>query len=112
MCVDDFEEKLDKRLEQRMNSRNRSYFYISGSAPDNKKRMRAFLLGPYPDYDTANNIAESKRLTSFNIFENPSSDLSKVSQVLKAQRLHSGTSIADVFDKLRHKRVGQVENSI
>jgi hypothetical protein len=112
--IDDFEEKVDQKLERRMSSRNRSFFYISGSASDNKSRMRAFLLGPYPDYETANRIAESKRLTSFEIFENSSSDLGKVSQILKAQRLHRGTSIADVFDKLKHKRVGQEvqENTI
>jgi len=107
----DLDDKLDKRIE-RMNSRQRSFYYISGSASDNKNRMRSFLLGPYSDYEKASSVAESKRLTSFEIFEMSSSDLGKVSQVLKARRLHSGASIGDVFEKLKHKRVGQEENSI
>jgi hypothetical protein len=102
---------LDRKVEQRMSSRQRSFFYISGSACDRKGKMRAFLLGPYSDYEKASAIAESKRLTSFEIFEQSSSDLGKVSQILKAQRLHSGTSMAEVFDKLKHKRVGE-ESSI
>jgi len=103
----DLDGLVDKKVNQRMSRRQSSYFYIQGSAEDNKHRMRSFLLGPYSDYETANRIAESKRLTSYNILEEGSSDLSKVSQVLKARRLHSGSSIGDVFEKLKHKRVGE-----
>jgi hypothetical protein len=112
--IDDFENNLDKRLEQKLNSRNRSFFYISGSAPDRSSRMRSFLLGPYPDYNTANKIAESKKLSSFEIFEQSSSDLGKVSQILKARRLHSGASMADIFERTKHKGVGHEvqENTI
>ena len=111
--MDDFDTALDKKIERRMSSRQHSWFYISGSAPDKKGRMRGFLLGPYSDYDVASRIVESKRLTSYEIFEDSSSDMSKVSQKLKARKLHGGASMADIFDKVKHTGVGQpVEDSI
>jgi hypothetical protein len=107
--IDDFEEKLDQKLEQRMNSRNREYYYLVGSAPDRSGKMKSFLLGPYPDYEKATRVAESKRLTSFSVENFPSSDLSRVGQILKARRLHSGASMADIFERTRHKNVGQAD---
>lgn len=102
---------LDKRLEQRMNSRTRENYYIQGSAPDGKGRMRSFLLGPYPDYDRANKVAESKRLTSFEIISLETSDLGRASQIIKARRLHNGVDISKIFERTRHKGVG-VEDTI
>lgn len=110
--IDDFEEKLDKRLEQRMNSRQRSFYYLCGSSPDNRGRMKSFLLGPYSDYEQANRVAESKKLSNFSIEVFESSDLSRVGQILKARRLHGGTPMAEIFERVKHRNVGQAENSI
>jgi hypothetical protein len=107
--IDDFEEKLDQKLEQRMNSRNREFWYIQGSSPDLKGRMRSFLLGPYNEYAKADAIANSKRLTSYSIINLETSDLGKASQVIKARRLHSGTDISQIFERTRHKNVGQAD---
>jgi hypothetical protein len=100
---DDF---LDKKIEQRMTRRQRAFWYLQGSAPDSKDRMRSFLLGPYSDSSTANNIARAKSLTNFTVIELPTSDLGKASQILKARRLHGNSSMSEVFDRLKHKGVG------
>lgn len=100
---DDF---FDKKLEQKMTRRQREFWYIQGSAPDNKGRMRSFLLGPYSDSQKANEIANSKRLTSFTVLNLETSDLGRASQILKARKLQGGSNIGDVFDRLRHKGVG------
>lgn len=110
--IDDFEDKLDKRLEQRMNSRQREFYYLVGSAPDKSGKMKSFLLGPYSDYEKATQVAESKRLTSFSVENFNSSDLSRVGQILKARRLHGGTPMAEIFERVKHRNVGQAENSI
>ena len=104
--IDDFENNLDKRLEQKLNSRNRSFWYLTGSAADKSGKMRGFLLGPYPDSDTANKVAERKRLTDFLPVELPTSDLGKAGQILRARRLQGNASFADIFEKNRHKHVG------
>lgn len=101
---DDF---LDKKIEQKMTRRQREFWYIQGSAPDNKNRMRSFLLGPYSDSQKANEIANSKRLTSFTVINLETSDLGKASQILKARKLQGGSNISDVFDRLKHRNVGQ-----
>jgi hypothetical protein len=101
---DDF---LEKKIEQRMTRRQREFWYIQGSAPDNKGRMRSFLLGPYSDSQKASEISSSKRLTSSNILCLPTADLGKASQILKARKLQGNSSISDVFDRLKHKGVGQ-----
>jgi hypothetical protein len=108
----DLENNLDKRLEQRMNSRNRSFYYLAGSSPDHRGRMKSFLLGPYGDYDQANRVAESKKLTSFTIENLETSDLGRAGQILKARRLHGGSSMADIFERVKHRNVGQPENTI
>jgi hypothetical protein len=105
--IDDLENNLDKRIEQRLNSRNRSFFYLTGSAPDRSGKMRGFLLGPYPDFETASKIAERKHLTSWEAFESPSSDLGRTGQILRARKLHGNSSFADIFQKNKHKNVGQ-----
>ena len=110
--IDDLEDKLDKKLEQRMNSRNRSFYYLCGSSPDNRGRMKSFLLGPYGDYEQANRVAESKKLSSYSIEVFESSDLSRVGQILKARRLHGGTPMADIFERVKHRNVGQQCNDI
>ena len=109
MNIDSFEENLDKKLEQKLNSRNRSFWYLTGSAPDKSGKMRGFLLGPYPDFDTASNVAERKRLTDWQAVESPSSDLSRTGQILRARKLQGSSSFADIFEKNRHKGVGQEE---
>jgi len=109
--IDDFD-ALDKKLEQKLNSRNRSFWYLQGSAPDQNGKMRGFLLGPYPDTETARDIAEKKRLTCWEAVESPSSDLSRTGQILRARKLHGNSSFAEIFQKNRHKNVGQPENTI
>lgn len=107
----DLDEKLDKKIEQRMNARSNSFWYLTGSAPDKNGKMRGFLLGPYPDYDTAKNIAERKHLTNWEPFESPSSDLGRTGQILRARKLHGNASFADIFQRNKHKNVG-VEDTI
>jgi hypothetical protein len=97
---------LDKKVEQRMNSRNREHYYIQGSAEDKHHRMRSFLLGPYSDYAKADAVANSKRLTSYEIINLETSDLGKASQVIKARRLHSGVDMAAIFERTKHTGVG------
>ena len=109
--IDDFD-ALDKKLEQKLNSRNRTFYYLCGSSPDKLGRMKSFLLGPYGDYEQANRVAESKKLTDFSIEVFESSDLSRVGQILKARRLHGGSSMADIFERVKHRNVGQPENTI
>jgi hypothetical protein len=110
---DDFLDKkfddnlIDRKLEQRMTRRQRAFWYIQGSAPDRNGKMRSFLLGPYSDSQKANEIASSKRLSAFSILELDTSDLSRASQILKARKLHSGSDITGVFDRLKHKGVGE-----
>lgn len=105
------EDTLDKKIEQRMNARQREFYYIQGSAPDAKQRMRSFLLGPYSDYAKADSIANSKRLTSYTIINLETSDLGRASQIIKARRLHNGVDISEIFNRTRHKGVG-VEDTI
>lgn len=104
--MSDIDELIDKRMERRMSSRQHEYFYIQGSASDSKGRMRSFLLGPYSDYEKANKIAESKRLSSYTIIPLETSDLARASQVIKARRLHSGVDISEIFNRTKHKGVG------
>ena len=100
---DDF---LDKKIEQRMTRRQREFWYFQGSAPDNKGRMRSFLLGPYSDSQKANEIIGLKRLASASVFALETSDLGRASQILKARKLQGNSSVADVFDRLKHRNVG------
>jgi hypothetical protein len=103
----DVDNVLDKKIEQRVNSRSHTFYYLVGSAPDKSGRMKSFLLGPYSDYEKATQIAESKRLSSYTVENFSSSDLSRVGQILKARRLHSGASMADIFERVKHKSVGE-----
>lgn len=103
----DIDKKVDNRIEQRMTRRQRAFWYIQGSAEDKNHKMRSFLLGPYGDSQRANDVAKSKRLVSFSIIELDTSDLGRASQILKARKLHGGSDISDVFDRLKHKGVGE-----
>ncbi len=100
---DDFD--IDKRIEKRINARHvGGWWYIRGHGKDNKGRMRPFLYGPYGDYDTAQyNKGRIKGLLAAEIFEHESSDLSRVNQQARANRLKQGESIGDVLERVRHK---------
>ena len=102
----DIDKRIDNRIEQRMTRRQRAFWYIQGSAEDAKGRMRSFLLGPYSDSQKANEIASSKRLSSFSVLELDTSDLGRASQILKARKLHGGSDISGVFDRIKHTGVG------
>lgn len=104
--MSDLDEMIDKKMERRMMARQHTYFYIQGSASDGKGRMRQFLLGPYSDYEKASHVAESKRLTSFEVIALETSDVQRASQVIKARRLHGGANISEVFERTKHKGVG------
>jgi hypothetical protein len=110
MCVDDFEEKLDKRLEQRMSRRQTEWWFLTGTAPNKAGQMKGFLLGPYMDYDTANGVIERKRLVGHaEPVLLPTSDLSKAGQIIRARRLHGNASFADIFQRNQHKNVGEAD---
>lgn len=97
---------LDNIIDKKMSRNQKTFWYIAGSAPDNKNRMRTFLLGPYSDSSQADSIASSKRLTSYQIVEIPTCDLGKASQIMKARRLKGVSSMGDIFERVRHKDVG------
>jgi hypothetical protein len=94
---------IDKKIEQKLNRRQHAFFYIQGSAPDKKGRMRGFLLGPYGDSAMATSIASAKRMTSYTVIELETSDLGRASQILKARRLHGNSDISEVFERMKHK---------
>jgi Cft2 family RNA processing exonuclease len=102
--IDDFENNLDKRLEQKLNSRNRSWFYIRGSEVDNKGRNKSFLIGPFT-YEKANDLMERKRFVSAEIIELGTSDLARAGQMLKFRRLNSGEGIGSVMERVKHKGI-------
>jgi hypothetical protein len=98
---------LDKMMERKMMRRQRGgFWYVTGSSPDTKGRMKQFLLGPFSDYETAVNVIERKRLTSAQPVEVNSSDLARAGQIIKAMRLQGNSTMAQVFDRVAHKNVG------
>lgn len=97
---------IDNLMDKKMSRGQKAFWYITGSAEDRHGRMRVFLLGPYGDSNQARGIAESKRLTSFEVVELSTSDLSKAGQVMKARRLKGNSSMSDVFERVQHRNVG------
>lgn len=100
------EDFLNKQFEQKSLARQRSYWYLSGSAPNKAGIQKPFLLGPYSSSDKAEEIATRKRLTDALPILIPTSDLGKAGQILRARRLHGNSSFAEIFEKMKHKHVG------
>lgn len=100
-------DNIDKIIERKQMRRQRGgFWYVSGSAPDRNGRMKQFLLGPFPDIESANNVIERKKLTSATPIEVGSSDLQRAGQIIKAMRLQGNASMQDVFSRVAHKNVG------
>jgi len=99
---------IDKMLDRKMLNRQRSgFWYVSGAAPDAKGRMKQFLLGPFPDAETANDVIERKRLVgNATAIEVNTSDLARAGQIIKAMRLQGNASMSEVFNRVAHKNVG------
>jgi hypothetical protein len=104
----DLDDKLDKRIEQRMNSRNTEWYYIQGSENKNGK-MKGFLIGPF-SYDKAQSLMSSKKFSSAEMIALNTTDLSRAGQILKYRRFHNGEGITSVMDRVKHK--GVVDESI
>lgn len=106
----DIDEILDRKVDRKINSKHvGGWWYLVGSAPDKHGRMKGFLLGPYNDYDEASKMAERKHLTHANPVELPTTDLQRAGQILRARRLHGDASFAEIFERQKHKHVGQEE---
>ena len=99
---------LDKMMERKMMRRQRGgFWYVTGASPDSKGRMKQFLLGPFPDAETANDVIERKRLVgNATAIEVNTSDLARAGQIIKAMRLQGNASMSEVFNRVAHKNVG------
>lgn len=101
--IDDLDSLLDKKVEQRMNSRNTEWYYIQGSEMKNGK-MKGFLIGPF-SYEKAQSLMSSKKFSAAEMIALNTTDLSRAGQILKYRRFHNGEGISSVMDRVRHKGI-------
>lgn len=100
------ENYVDKRLSDRLSRGQTSWYYLLGSAADEKGRMKSFFNGPYPDFETATSMAERKKLSSWEVLEFGTRSLSTATQQLKHRRMAGTTAMTDVLKRQAHKQSG------
>jgi len=97
---------IDKAIGRKMAQTQSEWWWIYGSEVDHNGKMRPFLLGAYEDYETADRIAQSKRLTSFDIVSLGTRSMAHAGQIIRARRVQGNTPMSEVFRRAAHKNVG------
>jgi hypothetical protein len=100
------ENYLDKSLANKLARSSSSHYYLLGSAPDDKGRMKGFFTGPYPDMEYARGIAERKHFSSYEILDFGTASLATATQMLKHRRMVGDASMSDVLRRQAHKQKG------
>jgi len=98
---DDFD--VDKIIENKINRTQKPTWYVYGTCVDKKGRTRSFLWGPYPDWHTANSIAESSNgVQSHQCEDLGTSDIGKANQILRHRKIKRGANVSEMFDRVSH----------
>ncbi|KKN41651.1 hypothetical protein LCGC14_0721260 [marine sediment metagenome] len=94
----DYDEALSNRQGQ-MRSPLGNYYWIKAVV-----KGKAVLLGPYNNEQDAQGVGYSKCDGQFEVITLPTSNVSRASQLLKAQRMNTdGINLEQTMARLRHK---------
>jgi hypothetical protein len=98
--LDNLEKALDAQSSANEPSLGREWYWITCITPTGK----GCLLGPYPDFETANRTGYEKLDVAFEVICLPTKDSAKANQMFRSKKLDGNTGIDQALSRNMHEK--------